>query len=157
MKNTVGKPQPIYSDSFKLGVVMRVANGQLTKEQARIAYHIGGKSAILEWMRKFGYSSEPVDNKAMAIPNDKLDPEHLKKKVNQLEKQRQNERIHSEFYQTMIIVAERELGISIKKAPTHRRGLLPFSNKKIENSFRLFLQKANCKSANFGQMNIQCR
>jgi|GEM_PF-5414423 len=39
MKNKPGKPQPIYSDSFKLGIVMRIANGQLTKEEARIAYH----------------------------------------------------------------------------------------------------------------------
>ena len=51
----------------------------------------------------------------MAESHDKQDPEQLKKKVRQLEKQLQNERIRSEFYQTMIDVAERELGISIRK------------------------------------------
>jgi len=51
----------------------------------------------------------------MAESHDKSDPEQLKKRVRQLEKQLQNERIRSEFYQTMIDVAERELGISIRK------------------------------------------
>jgi len=117
MKNKPKKPQPTYSDSFKLGVVMRVANGQITKEQARVTYNIGGKSSILEWMRKFGYCNESVIDKPMATTHDKSDPEQLKKKVRQLEKQLKNERIRSEFYQTMIDVAERELGISIRKKP----------------------------------------
>ena len=115
MKNKPSKPQPTYSESFKLGVVMRVANGQITKEQARVIYNIGGSSSILEWMRKFGYCNEPVSDKPMADSHDKSDPEQLKKKIRQLEKQLQNERIRSEFYQTMIDVAERELGISIRK------------------------------------------
>lgn len=115
MKSKRKKPQPSYSDSFKLGVVMRVANGQLTKDQARIDYKIGGKSTILEWMRKFGYCSETTMDKPMAKPDGKSESEQLKKKVRQLEKQLQNERIRSEFYRTMIDVAERELGISIRK------------------------------------------
>jgi len=115
MKNKTSKPQPTYSDSFKLGVVMRVANGQISKEQARIKYNIGGNSSILEWMRKFGYCSNSNSQTPMAEPYDNTEPDQLKKKVHQLEKQLQNERIRSEFYQTMIDVAERELGISIRK------------------------------------------
>lgn len=115
MKNKTNKPQPIYSDSFKLGVVMRVANGQLSKEQARVKYKIGGNSSILEWMKKYGYCTDPFTQPAMAKPDDKTGPEELKKKVRHLEKQLQTERIRSEFYRTMIDVAERELGISIQK------------------------------------------
>lgn len=115
MKKRPKKPQPTYSDSFKLGVVMRVANGQITKEQARVTYNIGGNSSILEWMRKFGYCSDPNIEEAMAESDDKTPPEQLRKKLRQLEKQLHNERIRSEFYQTMIEVAERELGISIQK------------------------------------------
>jgi hypothetical protein len=51
----------------------------------------------------------------MTKPAEKNDPDELKKKVRQLEKQLQTERIRSEFYRTMIDVAERELGISIEK------------------------------------------
>lgn len=115
MKSKPTKPQPTYSDSFKLGVVRRVANGEMSKEQARIEFGIGGNSSILEWMKKYGYCTDPDIHEPMAESHDKPDPEQLKKKVRQLEKQLQNERIRSEFYQTMIDVAERELGISIRK------------------------------------------
>jgi len=115
MKNKAKKPHPFYSNSFKLGVVKRVATGELTKEQARLEYNIGGNSSILEWMKKFGYCSDPDIHLPMAKSHEKSDPEQLKKKVRQLEKQLQNERLRSEFYQTMIDVAERELGISIRK------------------------------------------
>lgn len=115
MKSKRKKPQPTYSDSFKLGVVMRVTNGQLTKEEARQRYGIGGNSSILEWMRKYGYCTETSSQRAMAKTENPLDSEELKKKVRQLEKQLQNERIRSEFYRTMIDVAERELGICIRK------------------------------------------
>ncbi len=115
MSSTTIKSQPFYSDSFKLGVVRRVVNGELTKEQARLEYGIGGGSSVLEWMRKFGYYTDPNIHLLMAKSHDKLDPEQLKKKIHQLEKQLKNERIRSEFYQTMIDVAERELGIPIRK------------------------------------------
>ena len=98
MEKKHSKPQPVYSDSFKLGVINRIVNGEISKEQARRVYGISGKSTVLKWMRKFGYCTE-----------------ELKKKVQQLEKQLHNERIRSEFYQTMIDVAERELGINIRK------------------------------------------
>lgn len=115
MKPTPAKKRSFYSTSFKLGVVKRVATGELTKEQARREYGIASKSVILQWMRKFGYCSNPQSQLNMATSYDKMDPKELKKKVLQLEKQLQNERIRSELYQTMIDVAERELGISIRK------------------------------------------
>lgn len=115
MKKKTKKPQPYYSDSFKLGVVRRVVNAELTKEQARIEFGIGGNSSILEWMKKYGYYTNPLIQSVMTKPNEKTDSEDLKKKIRQLEKQLHNERIRSEFYKTMIDVAERELGISIRK------------------------------------------
>lgn len=115
MKPGPAKTRSFYSTSFKLGVVRRVATGELTKEQARREYGIASNSVILEWMRKFGYCSDPHTQPLMAKTTDKMDPDELKKKVLQLEKQLQNERIRSELYQTMIDVAERELGISIRK------------------------------------------
>lgn len=115
MNKIVLKTQPFYSDSFKLAVVMRVVNGELTRDAARREYGIGGNTTILKWMKKFGYCSNPYTPPPMAESTDKMDPEELKKRVQQLEKQLQNERIRSQLYQTMIDVAERELGISIRK------------------------------------------
>lgn len=115
MRIMTKKPQPYYSDSFKLGVVTRIVAGQITKEQARLDYRIGGKSTILEWMRKFGYCSSSPISTSMNRSDDPSDRTALAKKVRELEKQLQTERQRSEFYRTMIDVAERELGIPIKK------------------------------------------
>ncbi len=116
MKNRRKKPQPYYSDSFKLGIVRRVANAELTKEQARIDFGIGGNSSILEWMRKFGYCSDSPTQRAMTKPKPSSeDPKQLKTRIRKLEQQVRTEQIRSEFFETMIDVAERELGISIRK------------------------------------------
>lgn len=116
MKKKSKKPQPLYSDSFKLGVVARVVNGEMSKEEARKRFGIGGKSSILEWMRKYRYCTTPSTQLPMVSQSETSeDPEELKKQVQQLEKKLKTERIRSEFYRTMIDVAERELGISIRK------------------------------------------
>jgi len=115
MNNNSTKTQYYYSDSFKLGVIKRIVNGEITKEQARREYGIGGKTTVLQWMRKFGYCMDPFTQPVMAKSHDETNPKDLKKKIQQLEKQLHNERIRSEFYQTMIDVAERELGINIRK------------------------------------------
>lgn len=116
MKNKRKKHQPFYSDSFKLGIASRVANAELTKEQARIEFGIGGNSSILEWMRKFGYCTDSPTQRAMKEPTTSSeDPEQLKKRIQKLEQQVRTEQIRSEFFETMIDVAERELGISIRK------------------------------------------
>ena len=116
MKNKRKKPQPFYSDSFKLGIVKRVANAELTKEQARIDFGIGGNSSILQWVRKFGYCTDSPTQRAMKEPKTSSeDPEQLKKRIRKLERQVRTEQIRSEFFETMIEVAERELGISIRK------------------------------------------
>jgi transposase-like protein len=43
-----------YSESFKIKVVKEVESGVITKEQARRRYGIKGKSAVLNWCRKYG-------------------------------------------------------------------------------------------------------
>ncbi len=116
MEKKTKKLQPFYSESFKFGVISRVVSGQLTKQQAQLKYGIGGKSTILEWMRSYGYSTVPPTHLPMAKSSDKTRESDPKtNRIKQLEKQLENERIRSEFYKTMIDVAERELGISIRK------------------------------------------
>lgn len=111
------RPQ-YFSDSFKLGVIQRVISGELTKEQARIHYGIGGSSAILNWMRKFGYTSDsthPIPMNKKPLDDHPSDPIELKKQLKHTQKLLEREQQRSEFYQTMIDIAERELGISIRK------------------------------------------
>lgn len=111
--------QPQYfSDSFKIGVIQRVVSAEMTKEQARIYYGIGGNSAILNWMRKFGYTADspaPIAMKKKPPTGPALDPVTLKKQLKHTQKLLEREQLRSEFYQTMIDIAERELGVSIRK------------------------------------------
>ncbi len=43
-----------YSESFKIKVVKEVESGVITKEQARRRYGVRGKSAVLNWCRRYG-------------------------------------------------------------------------------------------------------
>ena len=47
-------PKTYYSESFKIKVVKEVEAGIMTKEEARRRYGIKGKSAVLNWCRKYG-------------------------------------------------------------------------------------------------------
>ena len=57
LKQLLGTPHKTYysySESFKIKVVKEVEGGVMTKEQARRRYGIRGKSAVLNWCRKYG-------------------------------------------------------------------------------------------------------
>ena len=57
LKQLLGTPLKTYysySESFKIKVVKEVEGGVMTKEQARRRYGIRGKSAVLNWCRKYG-------------------------------------------------------------------------------------------------------
>ena len=111
------RPQ-YFSDAFKLGVIQQVISGAMTKEQAKTHYGIKGNSAILNWMRAFGYSEQAPALTTMKNTTSKDPKRDLVELRNQLKHTQQlleREQVRSEFYQTMIDIAERDLGISIRK------------------------------------------
>ncbi|MBE1277629.1 transposase, partial [Enterovibrio baiacu] len=55
-----------YSMGFKLSVVERVENGELTYKQAQERYGIQGRSTVLVWLRKHGRLDW---SKPMRLPN----------------------------------------------------------------------------------------
>lgn len=109
----------IYNPSFKRKVVNEFLEGKLTKIELRRKYKIGGKSAILTWMRELGYSdynSWPKKVKfstSMApIDKNKLD---LERENRELRRKLEDEKLRSEAYLRIIEKAEEELKISLKK------------------------------------------
>lgn len=65
LKKVLGTPLKTYnsySESFKIKVVKEVEAGVMTKEQARRRYGIRGKSAVLNWCRKYGRYEHPGVN-----------------------------------------------------------------------------------------------
>ncbi|MBN9285013.1 helix-turn-helix domain-containing protein, partial [Flavobacterium sp.] len=58
MKDTTTRPikrtQKDYNMAFKLAVVSRVEQGEMTYKQAQTVYGIQGRSTVLVWLRKYG-------------------------------------------------------------------------------------------------------
>jgi len=114
----------IYDESFKRRVVMEFLQGKLSKIELRRKYKIGGKSAILTWMRQFGYSNcngwpkrikfrvGSIDTPMTPRDKDKLD---LEKENRELKRKLEDEKLRSEAYLRIIEKAEEELKISLKK------------------------------------------
>lgn len=114
----------IYDDSFRRKVVDEFLEGKLTKIELRRKYNIGGKSAILTWMRQLGYADCKGWPKKIKFrvgsthtpmsPTDK-DKLELEKENRELKRKLEDEKLRSEAYLRIIEKAEEELKISLKK------------------------------------------
>ena len=110
-----------YTDEFKFTVVQEYINSDLSQQFLMEKYSIKGKGCITNWMRKFGLKEEYIKTSnitslSMAKGN-KKSPEELalEKKVKELEKALEYEKLRSLALDTMIDVAEDKLNITIRK------------------------------------------
>jgi len=125
--NLQTKVTQIYTESFKRSVIEEFLEGRLSKIELRRKYNIGGKSAILHWMRQLGYSNyHPLPKKPkfdiapLKIPmaaSEKSNLE-LQKEISDLKRKLEDERLRSEAYLRIIQKAEEELKTSFKKKPS---------------------------------------
>ena len=119
--------QKKYSEEFKWQVVQEVLQGKLTKTEAKIKYGIKGKSAILQWMRKFqGDSILSEKERVILLPMKELTAEQqriqeLEKELEKLRKQLEYAEIKAETFEKVIEIAERELKIDIRKKSGTKR------------------------------------
>jgi Skp family chaperone for outer membrane proteins len=119
--------EPHYDCNFKRKVIEEYLSTGCSKMYLLRKYDIQFKSAIQTWMRVLGYTDPgssgqsfkfgqiifaPLAKQKSNIPDDKAD---LQKKVRELERQLEDEKLRSEAYARMIEKAEKELNISIKK------------------------------------------
>ena len=108
-----------YSTEFKMKIVKEVLDGKLTKTEAQRVYGLGGKSAILNWMRKFNLVSNcnlTEKNLLLESSRPKKD-EDLEKdqKIRVLEKALESERNKSALFEKIIEIAEEKYGLEIRK------------------------------------------
>jgi len=108
-----------YSTEFKMKIVKEVLDGKLTKTEAQRVYGLGGKSAILNWMRKFNLVSNcnlTEKNLLLESSMPKKD-EDLEKdqKIRVLEKALESERNKSALFEKIIEIAEEKYGLEIRK------------------------------------------
>jgi transposase len=104
-----------YSESFKRKVVYEVRTGQINKDEARRRYNIPGKSTVLNWCRQYGKVKE-IPEESVADKEELLkELEQLKKENNRLQQDLENAELKAFAYEKLIEVAEKRLGVEIKK------------------------------------------
>lgn len=113
------KVSKIYNDAFKRKVVTEVLSGELTKEQARLRYNIGGKSTILDWMRKYaGFKMRTAGCDPLPIlQNMSTDDteEELKDRIRQLEAKLEHAELKGRAYQIMVEIAKEQYNLDLEK------------------------------------------
>ena len=110
-----------YSEEFKWRVVQEVLRGKHTKEAARKIYGIRKHSAILDWMRTFSGHSGIRAPDSIIVDAATMDRtkqvKELEEQIARLQEELNRERRRADLWQTMVEVAEKDLGIDIKKKP----------------------------------------
>jgi transposase-like protein len=115
-----------FTDELKLQVVQEYLETDLSQAELQKKYDIKGNACISNWMRKFGLK-EPNENlieiqHAMSKETEKTTHEReLERKVKELEKLLEHEKLRTTALNTMIDIAERELKISIRKKSGAKR------------------------------------
>jgi transposase len=106
------RSQKDYTVAFKLGVVAEIERGDLNKNQAKFRYGIQGRSTVLKWLKKYGtldWTNRPLA--AMSSSSNKTPEQRIK----ELEALLDMERKKNLLLNTMVDIAEKEMGLDIRK------------------------------------------
>ncbi|WP_370627256.1 IS3 family transposase [Pontibacter sp. HSC-14F20] len=110
------RTQRDYTLGFKLQVVAEVEQGDLTYKQAQKKYGIQGRSTVLVWLRKHGRLTWDYNPTAMSqTPNQRI--KELEAQLAATQKQLKEAELKAKLLDTIIDVAEGEMGIQIRKKP----------------------------------------
>ena len=118
-----------FDESFKRKVIEEYLATNCSKMSLLHKYDIHFKSAIQTWMKKLGYlesgskksNFRPINkftlnsDKTVTVITDDADKEIFQKRIKELECQLADEQLLKEMYEKMIIIAEDELKIPIRK------------------------------------------
>ena len=112
-KSKKKRTQRDYNLGFKLGVIRKVEEGEMTYKQAQRAYGIQGRSTVLVWLGKQGTLdwSKP---KLHSMPNPKR-KERAAQKIKRLERALEDEKLKNEILKKMIEISDKQYGTSIRK------------------------------------------
>jgi len=119
----------MFDEPFKRMVIEEYLSTGSTKVAILRKYNIRFKGALQQWMKKLGYSDMSLVVKrkleTLTIPDlpkkiNSTKNEDLLKKIQQLERQLEDEKLRSEAFARIIEKAEKELNIPIRKKPNTR-------------------------------------
>ena len=112
MEQRKKRTQRDYTLAFKIAVVSEVEKGEFTYKRAQKHYGIQGKSTVLMWLRKLG-TLDWTNAKQHLVPTIRTKtPQQL---IKELEAALADEKQKTLLLNTMIDVAEKQHGLSIRK------------------------------------------
>jgi transposase-like protein len=106
-----------FTEAFKRHVVGEVETGRISQSEARRRYGILGHSTILKWCRKYGKLPSHRGMRKGSIRMDEKEIEllRLRNENKALKQELEDARFKTVVLETLVDVAERELGIPIRK------------------------------------------
>ncbi len=100
-----------YSESFKLSVVRELESTFCTKKSIARRYGIKGHATILRWLRKYGNGSYEQNKGAIQMSSNP----NLENEIKELKRELEDARIKNIVLETLIDVADSELGTNLRK------------------------------------------
>ena len=107
-------------DEVALEAATEFVTTSITIKELQRKYNFRGTGSLYRWIRKFGLSrvseAELKADEIMKKERSKTSHElELEKKIEQLEKQLEYQKLKARAYEKMVEIAEREFSISIRK------------------------------------------
>lgn len=101
----------LYSEDFKQKVCKVYLESKKTKDAIRKEFGIKSKSALVSWLREYGY----IDPKVNPVKELPIMAKPKKETTKSLEKENEDLKLQLEMYKRMIEIAEKEFKIPIVK------------------------------------------
>jgi transposase len=119
----------VFSTESKRKIVEEYLAGGISLRALMRKYKFGGNATLYRWMKKLGYVNlcsvkspkfTAITPLGLSKKIDSNSENDLVKKIKELERQLQDEKLRSEAYARIIEKAEKELQIPIRKKPNTR-------------------------------------
>ncbi|MCJ7811929.1 transposase [bacterium] len=106
-----------FTEAFKVHVVREVETGRISQSEVSRRYGILGHSTILKWIRKYGKLPTHGSKRkgSMRMEEKEIELLRLENEIKELKQELENARFKNVVLETLVDVAERELGIPIRK------------------------------------------
>jgi transposase len=121
---------PSYTEAFRRVVIEDYLRSGLSKMSIQHKHGVRFKSAIVTWMRELGYSDThkkvsileasnqlELAKKYTSPQSDPNDAVALAKRIKELERQLEDEKIRTEMLNMIIDIAEKDYKLPIRKKP----------------------------------------
>jgi transposase len=105
-----------FSEAFKLYVVDEIEAGRLSQAEAKRKYGILGHSTVLKWLRKYGSVKQGNrTSRSVFMSKEAHEKLRLENEIKSLKRELDDARLKNVVLETFVDIAEKELGIPIRK------------------------------------------